>query len=260
MVSEPSQLVAVKGEIKVLKGRFNAMKISTVKCLENLHVGVMAIIHILMSLHVDNHQVFLEEDRERFNLCQNHWELFGELNFYWNYLSYHLLVHLIKEVSRIYQSLTDVKEEIAEQSLKDVKGQMDLYNEDLESFRRNTPLLLFCQAEKCRVHPPPGFRAMVVEYNWSNTPTLEDLEVFHLCYLRHYNLQEYAMILSSIRPDTFSVTVTWFVPSSAVDLLKKRAPKVFREFNVSRLEFPGVAGHCVYEVPLQRNVRWKPSN
>ena len=260
MVSQTYQkAIAAKDDIKVLKERFNAMKISTVKCLEKIQVSVMAIVHILMSLRIDDHQVFLEEDEERFYQCYNHWELFGELNFYWNYLSYHLLDHLIKKVSRTYRLLTNVEEEIAEQSLTDIKGQMRLYKEDLELFRRNMPLLFFCHAEKWHVRvedPPPGFRAMVVDYNWSNTPTLEDVEIFRQCYVRHYNLREYAMILNSIGPDNVSVIVTWFVPSSAVDLLKKRAPNVFREFNVSRLEFPGVAGHCVYEAPPKDNVSW----
>ena len=245
MVSEPSQIVAVKGEIKVLKGRFNAMKISTVKWLERLQVNVTAIVHILMSLRIDDHEVFLEEDRERFNQCQNHWELFGILNFYWNYLSYYLLVHLIKKVSGAHQS--DIKEKIAKQSLEE---QMSLYKGDLAQFRKKTSVLMFCQAEKWRVRvedPPPGFRALVVDYNWSNTPTLDDVENFRQSYVRHYKLQEYAMILNSIRPDNFSITVTWFVPSSAVDILKEKTPKVFRELNVSRLQFPGVAGHCVYE-------------
>ena len=94
---------------------------------------------------------------------------------------------------------------------------------------------------------------MVVKHDWPITTMLEDVEVFRQRYVRHYNLRDCAMMLNSIRPGTF--TVTWFVPSYVVELLKKRAPKVFRELNVSRLEFPGVAGHCVYEVPAQRNVR-----
>ena len=93
----------------------------------------------------------------------------------------------------------------------------------------------------------------VVKHDWPITTTLEDVEVFRQCYVRHYNLRDCAMMLNSIRPGTF--TVTWVVPSSVVELLKKRAPKVFREFNVSRLEFPGIAGCCVYEAPFQLNVR-----
>ena len=120
-----------------------------------------------------------------------------------------------------------------------------------------TPLWLFCEAQEDEIDdPPPTFRKIVVKHNWSDrthTATLEDVEKFRQCYLRHYNLRDCAMMLNSIRPGTF--TVTWFVPSSVIEVLKKRAPKVFQSFNVSRLEFPGMTGHCVYEAPVQRNVR-----
>lgn len=124
---------------------------STVKCFEKIQVSVMAVVYILMSLHIDDHQVVLEEDREKLNQCYNHWELFGYLNLYWNYLSYSLLDHFIKDVSLRYQYLTDVEGKIAEQSLADIREQMSLYKGDLDQFRKNTPLILFCQAEKWRV-------------------------------------------------------------------------------------------------------------
>ena len=246
----------VKAEIENFEDRFDTMKLSTIKCLENIQVSVVSVVYILTSLsavYAAEYKKFLIRKSQKLNRCQSHWELFGQLNLHWNYLSYHLLDHLIKEVSLKYQYYTEVKGKAVKDSLKDVKQQMSLYKRDLKRFRKHTPLKLFCQAEKWRIDdPPPGFRKMVVKYDWPITTTLEDVEIFRQCYVCHYNLRDCALMLNSIRPGTF--TVTWFVPSSVVELLKKKAPEVFQKFNISRLEFPGVAGYCVYEAPVQRNV------
>ena len=246
----------VKIEIDNFEDRFDTMKLSTIKCLEKIQISVMAVVYILTSLsavYMAEHKEFLNEKKRKLNRCQSHLILFGELNLYWNYLSYHLLDHLIKEVSQKYNFFTEVEGKAVEQCLKDVKQQMNSYKRDLKRFREHTPLKLFCQAENCGIDdPPPGFRKMVVKYDWPITTTLEDVEKFRQCYVRHYNLRDCAMMLNSIRPGTF--TVTWFVPSSVIELLKKKAPKVFQKFNISRLEFPGVAGYCVYEAPVQCNV------
>ena len=225
------------------------MKLMTIKCLEKIKVSVMVVVYILSSLgadHMAEHKVFLENNIQKLNQCYNHWELFTSLNLYWNYLSYHLLDHLIKEISLKYQLLTDVDDKTVKQSLTDAKRLMSSYKTDLKKFRQNTPLKLFCKAENgSEDDPPPGFRKMVVKFNWSDTTTLEDVEIFRQRYVRHYNLRDCAMMLNSIRPGTF--TVTWFVPSSVVEVLKKRASDVFIKFNVSRLEFPGIVGYIVLE-------------
>lgn len=230
---------------------------STIKCLEKIKVSVMAVVYILTSLragYMDEHKMFFEKNIQKLNQCQNHWELFASLNLYWNYLAYHLLDHLIKEVSRTYPLLTDVKGDRVEESLINVSRQMSSYKKDLKQFREHTPLKFFCQAEKGSIDdPPPTFRKMVVKHIWPITTMLEDVEKFRQRYIRSYNLRDCAIMLNSVRPGTF--TVVWFVPSSVVDILKKSAPKVFKEFSVGRLEFPVMSRYCtVYEDPIQQSV------
>ena len=237
----------VKAEIEVFTDRFNTMKLSTIKCFEKIQISVTAVVYILTSLRavfIGEHKMYLKKNIKKLYDCQNHWELFGSLNFHcWNYLTYHLLDHLIKEVSRTHHFLTEVDRKTVKQSLTDVKRQMSSYKRDLKWFRKHTPLKVFCQVEKESIDdPPPGFRKMVVEFNWPITTTLEDAEIFRKHYVRHYNLKDCAMILNSIIPGTF--TVTWFVPLSVVEVLNNGAPKVIQQFNVSRLE---LAGYCVYE-------------
>ena len=217
----------------------------------------MCVVYTVTSLRADDmgeHKMFLEQHLDTLNKSQNHWELFGSLNLYcWNYLAYHLLDHLIVELSQTYQ-VTDAEGKTMEQSLTVIKGKMESYKTDLRNFRIHTPLQLFCEAQKEKIdNPPMTFRKIVVKHNWSDrthTATLEDVEKFRQCYLRHYNLRDCAMMLNSIRPGTF--TVTWFVPSSIFEILKKERPiKVLKEFDVIRME---VAGSCVYDAPVIRHV------
>ena len=220
------------------------MKKSTITCLEMLQISVMCVVYTLTSLradHMNEHKVFLEEKHRCLSQSQNHWELFGSLNFYWNYLAYHLLDHLIK---KLFQSET-------EQAVTDIQQKMKDYKKDLELFRERTSLNLFCLAqENVGDDPPPTFRRIAVKFNWSNTVTLEMVEAFRKRYMSHYNLRDCAMMLNRITTGSF--TVTCFVPLSIVKILKKkRALQVLEEFNVSRLE---IAGSCVYQTSVQQNV------
>ena len=246
----------MKQEISVLEKKFNALKVATIQCLKKFRISVMFVVYTLTSLRADDmgeHKMFLEQHLGTLKQSQNHWELFGSLNMYcWNYLAYHLLDHLIVELSQTYQYLkvTDAEGKTMEQSLTDIKGEMESYKTDLSHFRIHTSLRLFCKAQKEKIDdPPPTFRKIVVKHNWSErtcTATLEDVENFRQCYLRHYNLRDCAMMLNSIRPGTF--TVTWFVPSSVFEILKmKRFIKILKEFDVIRMD---IAGSCVYEAVI----------
>ena len=260
----------VRREIGVFEGKFNAMKMATIQCLERFRISVMCVVYTLTSLRADGmgeHKIFLERYCDNLSRSPNHWMLFGSLNLHcWNYLTYHLLDHLVVELSRNYQYLTDVNGKTMKQSLTDAEiktmeqlfidiiGKMEQYKTDLKCFRTRTPLWLFCEAQEDEIdEPPPKFRKVVVKHNWSDrtrSATLEDVEKFRQCYLRHYNLRDCAMMLNSIIPGTF--TVTWFVPLSVVEVLKKERPiKVLKEFDVIRIE---VAGSCVYEAPVLRHV------
>ena len=245
----------VRQKIRQFESKFNAMKAATIQCLERFRISVMCVVYTLTALQADDigeHKMFLEQYRDTLNQSQNHWDLFGSLNLhYWNYLAYHLLDHLIVELSQTYQYFTDVEGKTMEQPLAVIKGKMESYKTDLKHFRIRTPLQLFCEAQKEKIDdPPPTFRKIVAKYNWSEHATLEDVERFRQRYVRHYNLRDCAMMLNSIICGSF--TVTWFIPSSLNELLKKERPiKLLKEFEVLRME---VAGSCVYEAPIQRHV------
>ena len=194
----------------------------------------MAAVLALTSIRaVDEHKVFLEKRHKTLHKCEDHMELFGELNLYWSYLAYDLLDQFIEELT------------LKEDCFETVAGEMAEYKKDLQDFRKSTTLELFCLAQSGKIgnDPPPGFKKMIIKHDWPQTVTLEYVENFRQCFGCEYNLQKCAMMLHSIR--TGSITVTWFVPVAVVEIVKSRKPlDVYKKFEVSRLE---IADSCVYQ-------------
>ena len=216
---------------------------STIRCLEKCKITVMMVLFTLTSIKaVKEHKVFLEEKHKALRQSDDHLEMFSLLNLYWNYLSYHLLEQLIEALN------------LEEPAFDSVAAEMAVYKKDLHHFMSQTSLVLFCEAETMTLEdPPPGFRKMVVKFDWPKTATLEDVEKFRRQYASSYDLQTCAIMLNSIRTGCF--TVTWFIPVSVVEMLrKKRALTVFKEFSVTRLEIHTSTQICVYQTTPPRTV------
>ena len=237
---------AVEAEITGLQQRFNSIKELTIGALDKCCVAVVTVVYILTNIPtMQEHRVFLKENHKALRQCEDHLELFGSLNFYWNFLSCDLLDHLITELAKKHKTFHPITTE------------MELYKRDLHEFRKHTTLDLFCLAEPRPLEedPPPGFSKIVVKFDWPPTRTLEDVEIFRRRYAQSYNLQTCAMMLNSIKTGSF--TVTWFVPVSVVELLReKRALAVFKEFSVTRLEIHTSTEVYVYQTSVQRPVSW----
>ena len=230
-------------EIKGLRDRFNALKYLAIQGLQKIGVTVQMVVYILTNICTYGDQLFLKENHKVLRQCEDHLELFGSLNFYWNYLAPDLLDHLIGELTKKHEDFNTTASE------------MTAYKKDLEEFKKRTALVLFCEADPRPLDedPPPGFRKMVVKFDWPRTATLEDVERFRRRYASNYDLQTCAMMLNSI--GTGSFTVTWFVPVSVVDMLsKKGALSVFKEFSVTSLDIHTSTRICVYPIHPQRPV------
>ena len=123
------------------------------------------VVECLTELSVDNmpeHKMFLKQQMDDLLQEESLFKLFLHLNLYWNYLAYHLLEHLIKEFS-----------------LEEVKGKMKKYESDLQQFLWNISLDVFCQVHKKRaVDLPPGFRELVVKFEWPENVTFAVVEEF----------------------------------------------------------------------------------
>ena len=150
---------------------------------------------------------------------QDHCEVFGWMNTYWNYLAYHLLDHLITELV-----------------LEEMKQEMETYKCDLQQFRKEMSLKLFCEAHrKRRIKPPQDFREMVAEFEWPDEVTLEVVEEFRQEFAANYNLRDCAMMLTRILPGSF--IVVWLVPECTIERLMGMKPpnEILLKYNVTKL-------------------------
>ena len=225
----------IESEIREFEKKFNALKKSTRECLERLRVPVKRVAEVLTSLPadgMDNAKTFLKNNKTELYQAPDHFELFGTMNFHWNYQNYQLLDHLIQEFK-----------------LEGVKGEMKTYKEDLQQFRKKTPLKLFCQSQKQKlIKPPPDFHEVVAEFDWPDDVTLDVVEEFRQGYAGHYNLRECAMMLALVRPGSF--IITWFIPGSIMEKLKVKVPtSILKKYSVTKLE---IAGECVYPKAMNK--------
>ena len=226
----------VQAEIRQFEKRFNPLKESTRECLEKLGVPVKKVANALTSLSADDDsKLFLKNNLTELYQAPDHFQQFETMNFHWNYQNYQnyqLLDHLIQEFN-----------------LEGVKGEMKTYKEDLQQFRKKTPLKLFCQAQKKkRINPPRDFHEVVAEFDWPDHVTLEVVEEFRRGYADHYSLQKCAMMLNNVLPGSF--IVSWFIPGSIVEKLKVKVPSsILRKYSVIKLM---IAGEYVYPETINK--------
>ena len=218
----------VKKMIYELYQRFNELKDYIKECLERHNVLVKKVVDVLTSVSPDgddSHKMF-EKDLEKLYAAADHSVLFGHLNYHWSYLDPSLLTRLVRDLE-----------------LKDVKEKMEEYNLNLQRFRKQTPLSLFCGTQKRRrIELSVEFRKMVAEFDWPNDVTLEVVEQFRQEYASHYKLHEFAMMVADVHFGSF--IITWFIPESVAEKLKGKVPvQILRKYLVTTLT---VAEICVY--------------
>lgn len=222
-------------QIKQFEKRFHALKNASRECLERHKVPVKMIANTLTSLPADDmpdHKLFLESHMSEIYQSPDHFELFGTMDFHWNYQNYHLLDYLIQEFD-----------------LEGIKSEMNIYKKDLWQFRKKTPLKLFCESQKKRyIKPPQEFHEMVVKFDWPDKVTLEVVEEFRQEYASHYRLRECAMMLNKVLPGSF--IITWLIPVSIVEKLKVKVPvPILRKHFVTNLE---ISGELVYSKTMKK--------
>ena len=221
----------------VLNKAFHVLKDSIQESLKKRRVFVKKVADVLTSLSPDDdehHRLFLASHMSILYKAAYISELFGTMNLHWNYLNPSLLDHLVKEFD-----------------LEEVKEQMEAYKSDLQQFRMTTQLTLFCRVQKRkRARISPDFQEVVAEFDWPNDVTLEVVEQFRRDYAHHYGLHECAIMVAQVRPGSF--IVTWFVPESVVEKLKRKVPRaILKKYSVTKLE---IAGTCVYRLRKPQEV------
>ena len=208
----------MREKIKGLRQRFASIRKSTIIFLEKCQVAAMTVVTVLSSLfHFDVRKAVLDEHHKDIGEVKSKSELFAYLNLYWNYLEYKPFSLLLEEPALMESG---------------VRNEMAEYVKDVENFRQDTTLMLFCQAVPYMERdPPPGLQTLVTGHQWPETATLGDVEGFKESFLDVFGLPECAMMMDGIRRGSFEVT--WFVllPATVVQQLKgsKGRMKLFRE-------------------------------
>ena len=172
--------------IEALKKKFNGLKKATRECLDKHKIPVQDVAEVLISLSPDDndecHKRFLESHTRVLVAAASHSELFGTMNFHWNYLDPSLLNHLVTELE-----------------LVEVKPDMMTYQSELQQFRIKTPLKLFHQTQrKYKIRLSPEFREMVARFHLPNDVSLEVVEQFRQECASHYKLHEFAMMVADV--------------------------------------------------------------
>ena len=220
----------VKVNIEKLEKIFNKLKNDTRDHLVKRGISVTKVVDALMDMPTDNF-----EECKHFLMKELYKEddlkaLFATMRKYcsMNYLSYHLLEHLIKEFE-----------------LEEEERRMEAYKNDLQAFRETTPLKLFCKTQTKRlIELSPEFKEMVGKFEWPDDVTLEVVEEFRQEIAYHYNLRECALMLAHVLPGSF--IVIWYTSECIAGKLKENIPiDILKKYNTVKLE---IAGDCVYEV------------
>ena len=173
------------------------------------------------------HQEFLIKYGNNFGACNSIECVFLFLNLHWNYLHTDILTHII-----------------AKFSLQSLWTQLEVYEEQLQSFLEHTTLREYykVEANNEQKEAPQGFIELVSKHSWEPPIYLKKIDEFRRKLARKYDLHACAVILVSM--DIGSVVITMMVPESVVAMVNSTGTEFFKEHGIVHLQLNGT---CVYK-------------
>ena len=180
---------------------------------------------------------FVDERIERLYSCRSVVVVFGILNPYWSYLSYHLLDHVICQYSS-----------------EDLRKQMEEFKAEVDLFKAETPLGIFAGVEKViDSEIPDGFRKLISRHKFSKGSCLLEVEKVRVELKNEYRFEDCALMLNDVLPG--STKIVWLIPTSATQHVLQVTSTLergrFRTIMMVELEFQG---ECMYEDDLTSEV------
>ena len=209
---------SVEQKMKELEESFSDLVDQAYKALLEREVNkdVHSFRSIFLSLNVSRkylHQKFIQ-DNLKIDEETTFDDLWMKLAFYWNFLNFDLLEHVINKFR-----------------IEDLKQKMKSYKDELQSFRKATRLCVFvnCWPLNGEMPPETEFREFVtkIKLDWENC-TLEDIETKRRVFIRKFLLPEYALQLGEIKKGC--IAITWLVPATFVNALQKDIKGTTSEF------------------------------
>ena len=202
--------------------------------------NVHAFRSIFLSLNISRkylHQKFIENNLkiDEETTFDNLWM---KLTFYWNFLNFDLLEHVINKFGS-----------------EELKQKMESYKHDLQSFRKATRLCVFvnCWPLDSEI-PETEIREFVtkIELDWENC-TLEDIEKKKRVFIRKFLLPEYALQPGEMKKGC--TAITWLVPKQFVKALQEDIETTNSEFfKKERIIAITIDGQECYPTPTRKPV------
>lgn len=198
---------ALKQRVHKLEERFVALVDKTQKEVNRSKEGLDSFNTRLtyLAASTGKHQIrYLDGNMEVFLKASNINEVFFRLNFYWDFLNYGLLEHIIEWYGN-----------------EELKEEMEEYVADVVSFRKATVLRDFVGVWHRDLDTIPlNLREMVSEHGGTLMDyTLENLEQFRQKFSLTFSLSMLALMVVKI--ERGSVVITWLIPSSLVPQLRE---------------------------------------
>ena len=235
---------SVKQHVKQLQTRFRDLVISSYTILVYKHVDVdlRGFRSSLLALDVfqkHEHQQFINDHLMKIDPATTFDDLWAKLNYYWNFLNFDLLEHIVS----VFGS-------------EDLKQKMESYEHDLQSFRKSTRLCDFISCWPVRGQTPPETELkefiMKVGHQWDSC-TLEDLESLKGVITRKFFLPEFTIRLKRLMEG--SITITWLIPVPFVKSLREDVQHTSSEFFMEQsIEAVIIDGRECYPTPTRKPV------
>ena len=227
--------------INILNECFEWLEKAALKQLKEKRINVEDFCHKLTSLkclrHDNSIRFFVKEEMECLFKCSSIDVVFGFLNTYWSYLSYHLLEHVVIQCS-----------------LEDLKFQMKEFKTEVDLFKKETPLGVFAEVEKMiDSEIPDCFRKLTSKHMFSKNSLLKEVERVRVELKNEYRFEDCALMLNDVLPGC--IEIVWLIPTSATHHALQVTSTLergrFRTIMMVKLEFQG---ECIYEDDLTSEV------
>ena len=196
---------------------------------------------IFLSLNVSRkylHQKFIQ-DNLKIDEETTFDDLWTKLAFYWNFLNFDLLEHVINKFR-----------------IENLKHKMESYKDELQSFRKATRLCVFvnCWPLNGEMPPETEFREFVtkIKLDWENC-TLEDIETKKRVFIRKFLLPEYALQPGEIKKGC--IAITWLVPKQFINCLQEAVETTSSDFFMEhKIETITIDGKICHPSPSRKHV------
>ena len=181
------------------------------------------------------HRSFIQENLINIPPPVTFEKIWSRLTIYWDFMNYGLLEHVINKLGG-----------------EDLKHQMQVYVQELSTFKGRTRLCDFIDSWPCKDDRPAKdeLKKIVIKMNqeWTKC-TLQDVESFRTALIHKFFLPEFDLILQNA--NSGCVCVTWLTSPSTATLLQQNLANIETEFFTGhKIEAVTIDGQDCYPTPI----------